>query len=219
MKKFLALMMAVAMLLSLCAFASADEGTGEYTVYNCTGETVTEVYLYPVGSEAKGDNLANWHGPALHLTYTADASTHLVLEFVTESGYVGHFDNLAIETAPISLLSADGMTGPTMISFSVPDGKGEYTFYNCTGEALAELYVYEVGSEDKGENFAIDFADGDVIEVEAPMDTKLVVEFVTESGYVGTFDKLSIEVAPISLLSADAMTGPTMISFFAPAAE
>lgn len=218
MKKFLAVLVAMMMVLSLASVV-AEDATGAYTVYNSTGETVTELYLYPVGSEDKGENLAAFHGASIDLTYTAPADTHLVLEFVTESGYVGHFDNLAIEEAPITLLSADAMTGPTMISFTVPVNTGVYTIYNGTGENLAELYLYPVGTEDKGKNLAEGFEDGAEFSYTAPQNVKLMLEFVTESGYAGYFDKLSIEVAPITLLSADAMTGATMISFTAPEAK
>ena len=40
--------------------------------------------------------------------------------FKTESGYEGSFATLHIEVAPIYLLSADGMTGATQISFRAP---------------------------------------------------------------------------------------------------
>ncbi len=42
------------------------------------------------------------------------------------------------------------------------------------------------------------------------------LEFTTESGYTGSFDTLHFEVAPISLLAEDALTGATQISFSAP---
>ena len=60
----------------------------------------------------------------LDITYSmpADAEGHgaLTLKFVTESGYEGSFATLHIEVAPIYLLSADGMTGATQISFRAP---------------------------------------------------------------------------------------------------
>lgn len=218
MKKFLAILVAVMMVLSLVS-AMADDATGAYTVYNGTGEAVTELYLYPVGSEDKGENLAAFHGASMNLTYTGAADTQLVLEFVTESGYTGHFDTLAIEEAPITLLSADAMTGATMISFTVPINTGVYTIYNGTGENLAEMYLYPAGTEDKGKNLAEEFEDGKEFSYTAPQNVVLTLEFVTESGYTGSFDTLNIEVAPITLLSADAMTGATMISFTAPEAK
>ena len=93
---------------------------------------------------------------------------------------------------------------------------GEYTLYNCTGEAITELYLYEAGDEDKGENMAVDFEDGLVITVEGAADAVLVLEFVTESGYTGIFETLHIETTPISLLMVDTTSGATSISFFAP---
>ncbi len=42
----------------------------------------------------------------------------------------------------------------------------------------------------------------------------LTFAFTTESGYEGSFATLSVETAPITMLSADAMTGATQISFF-----
>ena len=44
----------------------------------------------------------------------------------------------------------------------------------------------------------------------------MTVSFKTESGYEATFPTLHIEEAPVTLLAADAMTGATPISFFAP---
>ena len=36
------------------------------------------------------------------------------------------------------------------------DATGVYTVYNMTGAKLTELYLYEVGAEDKGTNYAAD---------------------------------------------------------------
>ena len=47
----------------------------------------------------------------------------------------------------------------------------------------------------------------------------MTLVFKTESGYEAAFPTLHIEVAPVTLLAADALTGATVISFFAPAAE
>ena len=42
----------------------------------------------------------------------------------------------------------------------------EYTVYNTTGSTVSELYLYEAGSEDKGENLAADgLADGDSVTI------------------------------------------------------
>ena len=97
----------------------------------------------------------------------------------------------------------------------------EYTVYNTTGENVTELYLYVAGSEDKGENLAADgLADGDSVVLALPEDAdksaKYVLEFTTEGGETQSFDTLSYEVVPISLLSVDAAAGATPISFTAP---
>ena len=97
----------------------------------------------------------------------------------------------------------------------------EYTVYNTTGENVTDLYLYVAGSEDKGENLAADgLADGDNVVLTLPEDAdksaEYVLEFTTESGATQSFDTLSYEVAPISLLSVDAAAGATPISFTAP---
>ena len=97
----------------------------------------------------------------------------------------------------------------------------EYTVYNTTGENVTNLYLYVAGSEDKGENLAADgLADGDSVVLTLPEDAdksaEYVLEFTTESGATQSFDTLSYEVAPISLLSVDAAAGATPISFTAP---
>ena len=97
----------------------------------------------------------------------------------------------------------------------------EYTVYNTTGENVTDLYLYVAGSEDKGENLAADgLADGDSVVLTLPegadKGAEYVLEFTTESGDTQSFDTLSYEVAPISLLSVDAAAGATPISFTAP---
>ena len=97
----------------------------------------------------------------------------------------------------------------------------EYTVYNTTGSKVTELYLYDAGSEDKGENLAADgLADGDSVVLTLPEDAdksaEYVLEFTTEGGATQSFDTLSYEVAPISLLSVDAAAGATPISFTAP---
>ena len=99
----------------------------------------------------------------------------------------------------------------------------EYTVYNTTGSKVTELYLYDAGSEDKGENLAgAGLADGESIvitrDVEADKqdDVVYVLEFTTEDGSTQSFDTLHYEVAPISLKSVDAAAGATAIAFEAP---
>ena len=95
---------------------------------------------------------------------------------------------------------------------------GVYTIHNTTGELVSELYVYETGAEEKGENLAGEgLNDTEKVEAtyEGTTDTVLTLEFTTESGFQGIFETLYIEEVNINLLAADAMTGATPIQFIA----
>ncbi len=231
MKKLISVILALALLLG-CAAAIADEAAedqvGVYTVYNVTGETVTEITITDNVTGEKSENLAG-EGLApdasAELTWTLpageDGHHRLTLAFKTESGYEGSFATLSIEVAPISLLSADAMTGATMISFKVPQQTGTYTIYNTTGEKVTGLMLIDnVTGENSGNLLGEEGLEADawiVITKSIPVTEdghhRLTLAFSTESGYQGGFPTLSIEVAPISLLSADAMTGATQIAF------
>ena len=112
----------------LAAAKAALNPTGTYTVYNTTGETVTELYLIDNLTGEKGVNYAvnGFAADACWVitrTITAEekeAGYSMTLYFKTDSGYEGQFATLHIEVAPIYLLSADGMTGATQISFRAP---------------------------------------------------------------------------------------------------
>ena len=111
---------------SEAASSEAAVEPAEYTVYNTTGSTVSELYLYVVGSEDKGENLAgeglaDGENVVLTLPEDADQSAKYVLEFTTEDGTTQSFDTLRYEVAPISLLSADAAAGATPISFTAPE--------------------------------------------------------------------------------------------------
>ena len=102
---------------------------------------------------------------------------------------------------------------------------GTYTFYNKTGEVVKELYLVDNLTGEKGVNYAVNgfAADAKMVVTrtitaeEKASGYSMTVAFKTEGGYEGTFPTLHIEVAPITLLAADALTGATQISFFAPA--
>lgn len=111
---------------SEAASSEAEVEPAEYTVYNTTGENVTDLYLYVAGSEDKGENLAadglaDGDSVVLTLPEDADKSAEYVLEFTTESGATQSFDTLGYEVAPISLLSVDAAAGATPISFTAPE--------------------------------------------------------------------------------------------------
>ena len=111
---------------SEAASSEAEVESAEYTVYNTTGENVTDLYLYVAGSEDKGENLAadglaDGDSVVLTLPEDADKSAEYVLEFTTEGGATQSFDTLSYEVAPISLLSVDAAAGATPISFTAPE--------------------------------------------------------------------------------------------------
>ena len=111
---------------SEAASSEAAVEPAEYTVYNTTGSTVSELYLYVAGSEDKGENLAgeglaDGENVVLTLPEDADQSAKYILEFTTEDGTTQSFDTLSYEVAPISLLSADAAAGATPISFTAPE--------------------------------------------------------------------------------------------------
>ena len=108
---------------SEAASSEAAVEPAEYTVYNTTGSTVSELYLYVAGSEENlaGEGLADGENVVLTLPEDADQSAKYVLEFTTEDGTTQSFDTLSYEVAPISLLSADAAAGATPISFTAPE--------------------------------------------------------------------------------------------------
>ena len=107
---------------------AAEPTTAEYTVYNTTSSTVTDLYLYEVGAEAKGDNLAGEglaDGDSVVITRDVEADKQddvtYVLEFTTEDGQTQTFETLHYETTPLSLKSVDAAAGATPIAFAAPE--------------------------------------------------------------------------------------------------
>ena len=82
---------------------AAEPTTAEYTVYNTTGSKVTDLYLYEVGAEDKGDNLAGdglADGDSVVITRDVEADKQAdvtyVLEFTTEDGQTQAFETPAL---------------------------------------------------------------------------------------------------------------------------
>ena len=112
---------------SEAASSEAAVEPAEYTVYNTTGSTVSELHLYVAGSEDKGENLAGEglaDGESIVITRDVEADKQddvvYVLEFTTEDGNTQSFDTLHYEVAPISLKSVDAAAGATAIAFEAP---------------------------------------------------------------------------------------------------
>ena len=113
---------------SEAASEAAEPTTAEYTVYNTTGSTVTDLYLYEVGAEDKGDNLAGEglaDGDSVVITRDVEADKQAdvtyVLEFTTEDGQTQAFETLHYETTPLSLKSVDAAADATPIAFAAPE--------------------------------------------------------------------------------------------------
>ena len=137
-KKIFALLLAVMLMLTFTACgekaaeptteAAAEPQTAEYTIYNTTGDTVTELYMYLVGSTDKGENLAGSglaEGESVVVTKEADSEDEakamtFVLEFVS-GGQTQKFETLHFEVVPISLKSVDAASGATPIAFAKPE--------------------------------------------------------------------------------------------------
>ena len=235
-RKIFALLTAMALLFSCAALAEEEPAkvqTGVYTIKNKTGEAVTEMtitdnvtgnsYALPFAGDGVIDN------DGLLILYFdipegEDGNHRLTLSFKTESGREETFGTLSIETVHIDLLAADAMTGATPIAFSMPKAEktGTYTFYNRTGEVVNSIYL--IDNED-GAKVQSAFKDGftadesHTIIFNVPADREnvsLTLQFVTESGKIGTFSTLHIEDVPITLLDVDSVSGATPISFTAP---
>ena len=110
------------------ATAAAEPQTAEYTIYNTTGDEVTELYLYLVGSEDKGENLAGEgleDGASVVVTRNAASEEEakamtFVLEWVS-GGQTQTFETLHFEVVPLSLKSVDAASGATPVAFAKPE--------------------------------------------------------------------------------------------------
>lgn len=123
-----------------------------------------------------------------------------------------------------SAASSEAASSEAASSEAAEPTTAEYTVYNTTGSTVTELYLYDAGSDEKGDNLAGEngLADGENIvitrdvEADKQSDMTYILEFTTEDGQTQSFETLHYEVAPISLLSVDAAAGATPIAFTAP---
>ncbi len=235
-RKIFALLTAVALLFSCAALAEEEPPkvqTGVYTIINKTGETVTELKITDNVTGESNDfpfvenDVLDSDGLLIlyfDIPEGEDGNHRLTLSFKTESGREESFGTLSIEEVNIDLLAADAMTGATPIAFGMPasDKTGTYTFYNRTGEVVK--FINLIDNED-GARIRSIFKDGfapnesHTIVFSVPADREnvtLTLQFVTESGKIGTFSTLNIEDVSITLLDIDSVSGATPISFTAP---
>ena len=244
MKKAIALLLVLSLTL-ICASVLAEEETCTYTVFNETGEKVTELYVLDNQTGEKSENYAGEKGLAngaiVEINGTNKEGYVITLSFVTESGYEAAFETLHFETVPITLLSkqtvedniaaagTDATSGATPISFFAP--VCTYTVINTTGEKITELFITDNATGEKSENYAAEgLSDGDSVEIKGTKkaDYAVTLSFKTESGYEAAFETLHYETVPVWILSKqtveeniaaagpDATSGATPISFMAP---
>ncbi len=224
MKKVAALILVFSLMLScVCAFAEGED-ICTYTIFNETGEKITELYVTDNTTGEKSENYAGEEGldkgAIVEINGTNKEGYVITLSFKTESGYEGAFETLHFETVPISLLAADALTGATPISFFAP--VCTYTVYNVTGEKITELYVTDNATGEKSENYAGEgLAEGESVEIKGTKKADYVVtlSFKTENGYEDSFAAHRDQHAPPTRRAADALTGATPISFKAPEAK
>lgn len=138
---------------------------------------------------------------------TAAATTAAATEAATEAA-----SEAATEAAEETTAAAEAESGEATSAV--------YTVKNTTGSKVTDLYLYEAGSQEKGENLAGEgLADGETVTITRDEDTdkqkeiKYTLEFTTEDGTTQHFDTLSYETVGIDLKSADAASGATPIAF------
>ena len=235
MRKLFAILVSALLIFSCAAVlaeeAAADENVCVYTVYNVTGEKVVELYLTDNATGEKSENYAGEEGlPPFAIVQLGGENKEgyeVTLSFKTESGYEAAFPTLHFETVPLSLLPApseDVITGPTPINFFVPIYTAHYNLCNMTGEKVTEV-TFTNNATGEVQTAWDEFDEIEALEPDAIFpaiyncdadktgELELTLTFKTESGYVGTFPTLHFEDVQINLLSADAMTGATQISF------
>ena len=126
--------------------------------------------------------------------------------------------------ASSSVASSAAASSEAASSEAAEPTTAEYTVYNTTGSTVTELYLYDAGSDEKGDNLAGEngLADGENIvitrdvEADKQSDVTYILEFTTEDGQTQSFETLHYETTPISLKSVDAAAGATPIAFAAP---
>ena len=226
MHRLLSLLLTVTLLLCGVAALAEEPETCTYTVFNTTGELITELFITDNQTGEQSVNYAGEEGlkpdAYVEINGTNKEGYEVTLSFKTESGFEGIFKTLHFETVPLSLLipaSAEGETdatsGATPLSFFAP--KCTYTVCNTTGETVTELIIIDNLTGEQSENYAGEgLADGASVEINGSNKAgyEVTLSFRTESGFEGVFKTLHFETVTINLLiPADATSGATPISF------
>ena len=161
---------------------------------------------------------------ALAVGMTACGSSASASNILTPSVFSAPSPAASSSVASSAAASSEAASSEAASSEAAEPTTAEYTVYNTTGSTVTELYLYDAGSDEKGDNLAGEngLADGENIvitrdvEADKQSDVTYILEFTTEDGQTQSFETLHYEVAPISLLSVDAAAGATPIAFTAP---
>ena len=132
--------------------------------------------------------------------------------------------SVASSVASSAAASSEAASSDAASSEAAEPTTAEYTVYNTTGSTVTELYLYDAGSEEKGDNLASEngLADGESVvitrdeDADKQSDVTYILEFTTEDGQTQSFETLHYETTPISLKNVDAAAGATPIAFAAP---
>ena len=160
----------------------------------------------------------------LAVSMTACGSSSSTAASTSEAASAQSETSASSAVAEENSASSEAASSEAASSEAAEPTTAEYTVYNTTGSTVTELYLYDAGSEEKGDNLAGEngLADGENlvitrdVEADKQSDVTYVLEFTTEDGQTQSFETLHYEVAPISLLSVDAAAGATPLAFTAP---
>ncbi len=232
MKKLLALLLSLAMLLPCAALADEAEDEEEdlaasYQFRNATGETLVALAVTDNVTGAvddllpEGDTLPDG-GFILAVEYLPAGDEQLqyryTLSFETESGYKAEYEKLSFENVLIDLLSADAVSGATPVRFSADMLQtGNYRIVNSTGKTLVKVVITENAT---GENLVFEpMAEPGmeayvVFTIDAGNENQraLTIDLTFDDGAKCSFGTLNIEDASLTL-TEDSITGATPFAF------
>lgn len=100
------------------------KGEGVYDIYNLTGGTVTELYVFESGTDPE-ENYAGEDGiPSdgyVQVVVSSSMDKTWCIEFKADNGEEGKYEHLAITHTPISLLAKSDRKEKAPISFTKPE--------------------------------------------------------------------------------------------------
>ena len=204
---------------------NSDQSFGEnYPEGKVLGSKRANSVLYSLNMQRSGSTVqiaANYNAIEAFVKGKTMAELEEIVNGYTDETKAGFVDAVSGATTADSWGYAKGILAAAKAAKA---STGTYTVYNKTGEKVTELYLIDNLTGEKGPNYAVNGFAADATYVvtrtvsaeEIEAGYSMTVAFKTEGGYEAKFETLHIEVAPITLLAQDALSGATPISFFAP---